>query len=69
MALKSNFLSLDKPKIRLWLGGESDASSGPQALGTHFLPLEQPKMRLWLSQESCNENRGFVSSHFHHCSD
>ena len=38
----SHFLRLDKRKIRLWWGRESDVLCGRQALGTHFLPIDQP---------------------------
>ena len=45
MALKSHFLPLDKPKIRLWWAREIDISSGRLLLGIHFLPRDQHKMR------------------------
>ena len=43
MALKSEFLPLAKPKIRLWRSRESDVSSGRQALETFFFLLTSPK--------------------------
>ena len=52
MSNGSHFLSLEKPKIRLWWGRENDVSSGRPALGTHFLPLVQPKMRIGWSRKS-----------------
>ena len=60
MALKSHFLPLDKPKIRLWRGRGSDVSNGRQALVTHFLPLDQSKMRLGWIQES-DDSRALMS--------
>ena len=45
-ALKSPFLPLEEPEIRLWWGRESDISSVRQALGTHFLPLTNPKCEI-----------------------
>jgi len=46
MALKSHFRPLEKPKIRIWRGRESDVSSGGQALGPHFFLLTSPKCDL-----------------------
>ena len=50
-ALRTHFLTPDKPKMRFWWSRKSDNSIGRMALKRLFLPLDTPKIRLWWDRE------------------
>ena len=57
--LKSHFLPLDKPKIRLCWGRESDVSCGRQALGTNYFSSWPAQNAKWVK----SRKRCFKGSH------